>query len=247
MEKPNVKVIYHPGYGFQYVSTKTETSEEDYPCEPAPHKESNMETIEAIDRIRQDLKALNLATFELKEVNRLIERAFRASPAEQADPLAGYSNLTEAISAGEPIDWERLDGLKVQCVNPDVGTLEGKLERRESAASDSPDGWRKSGMDFIYVTALIHSWRDEDGWTLWIEGEVPLHRKTADQLDEGRCFLGKQGADFDPELMIVVGFTEDPKLNKIKPLGEHPGYLEPWQVEVLEEYGIGTFQKPEGK
>ena len=39
MEKPNVKVIYHPGYGFQYVRPKTETFEENHPCEHAPHKE----------------------------------------------------------------------------------------------------------------------------------------------------------------------------------------------------------------
>ena len=62
---------------------------------------------------------------DLPFVKCLIERAFRAGKAEEADPLAGYSNLTAAISAGEPIDWAKLDGKKVQCDNPDVGTNRG--------------------------------------------------------------------------------------------------------------------------
>lgn len=206
--------------------------------------------MEIIDQIHQKLDTLNLATFELKEVNRLIERAFRAGMTrnlEQADPLEGYSNLTEAIKAGDPVDYEKLDGLKVQCVNQDVGGLHWKLVRNKLRPADIPAGWRREDANNLYVTAFVYSWTCSYGWSLWVEGEIPLRRKTADQLDEGRCFLGKKGADFDPELMIVVGFTEDPKLNKIKPMGEHPGYLDPWQVEVLEEYGIGTFQKPEGQ
>ena len=159
--------------------------------------------------------------------------------AERPDPLAGYSNLTAAISAGEPIDWERLDGLKTQCVNHDVGTNRGTLERRESVESDSPDGWWKSGMDFIYVNALIHSWQGEDGWTLWIEGDIPLVRKTADQLEVGIYFLGES------EWELYVGEKIDgSKIVRHVPKMEE-SLFDPSEWVVLEEYG--TFQKPEDK
>lgn len=95
---------------------------------------------------------------------------YEVGKAEQSDPLAGYSNLTSAISAGEPIDYERLDGLKVQCVNSDIDTLRGKLVRDDVWPADSAPGWVVHGMG---ITDII-AWYGEDGWTLWIEGEIPL-------------------------------------------------------------------------
>ena len=164
--------------------------------------------------------------------------------AEQADPLKGYSNLTAAISAGEPIDWEKLDKLKVQCVHPDMGTLRGTLKRRESAESDSPNGWWNGGMDCIYVNALIQAWFDEDGWTLWVEGEVPLPRKTADQLEVGTYFLSK--FEEGMEHLVYVGSRAGSGEKTIYYAPEMTkSYSPPYKWVVLEEYG--TFQKPEGK
>ena len=244
MEKSNVKVMYCPEHGLQFFDTKTETSEGKYPCEHAPHKENNMETIEAIDRIHQDLKALNLATFELKEMNRLIERAFRAGLAEQADPLEGYSNLTAAISAGDPIDWEKLDKLKVQCVKPGVGTLRGTLERNESRTADYHAGWWSKDADSLYRSAFIYGWTGYDGWTLWVEGEIPLIRKTADQLEVGTYFLGELGGrSID---LVYVGRPidfEGKTVHYTPGMDESTATASEWVV--LEEYG--TFQKPEGK
>ena len=175
----------------------------------------------------------------------LVERAYDMGKAD-AKNLDGYSNLTEAISAGEPIDWERLDGLKVQCVRPELGTLHGTLERRESAESDSPDGWWRSGMDYVYVTALIQAWRGEDGWTLWVEGEIPLRRKTADQLEPGTEFYGvlktSEPDGVAPELLLR---TQGHALH----LDDYTiSQMSPRHFEVVSVVGMyGTFQKPEGK
>lgn len=206
-----------------------------------------MEYLEELDKIHQKLATLNLATFESKEVNRLIGRAYRAGLTcniEQADPLAGYSNLTEAISAGEPIDWEELDGKKVQCVKPGVGTLRGTLERDALIAAELPGAWWSGTMD-AYDIALRSGCCGENGWTLWVEGEIPLRRKTADQLPLGMCFEGEyHNSRIELAQVIANGYGN----RLVTDLAEKNigGYREE-EVEVIEEYGIGTFQKPEGK
>lgn len=169
---------------------------------------------------------------------------YEAGKAEQADPLAGFSNLTEAIKAGDPIDYEKLDGLKVQCVNPDVGTIRGTLKRDPDCLPDICGAWWGMSMDDAYINALVDAWHGQSGWTLWVEGEIPLRRKTADQLPVGTYFRGEVPG-YSTRLAYVGGDDSDtekrvhyaPSMEKFRiPASE-------W--EVLEEYG--TFQKPEGK
>ena len=172
----------------------------------------------------------------------LVERAYDMGKAD-AKSLDGYSNLTEAISAGEPIDWERLDGLKVQCVNPDVGTNGGVLKRELGLSAQSPFGWWNTGADISYTTALVRAWDGRDGWTLWVEGEVPLRRKTADQLKRGTYFLGEALVG-GPDLVYVGGRSEASKVIYYAP-EMLKSVIPAADWVVLEEHG--TFQKPEGE
>lgn len=178
-----------------------------------------------------------------------IEEALRVSLVRKPapDPLEGFSNLTEAIKAGEPIDWEKLDGLKVQCVNPDVGTIRGTLERDPEFKANKLSGWWNGRMDHVYTIALSQAWLGRDGWTLWVDGEIPLRRKTADELPLGMCFLGTH-----PEVVggvelrgvVVIGPSEvDKSVIYSNALSRRAAA----EVEVVEEYGIGTFLKSEGK
>ena len=257
MEKPNVKVIYHPGYGFQYVHPKTETSEENHPCEHAPHKENNMEYPEEIYAIRDGGLLVPLLRGSTSSVGwgrrnaynigcaRGYQSGYEAGKAEQADSLEGFSNLTEAIKAGDPIDYEKLDGLNVHCVNPDVGGLHWKLVRNKLRPADIPAGWRREDANNLNVTAFVYSWTGSYGWSLWIEGEIPLVRKTADQLEVGTYFLGELGGrsiDFmyvgrpiDTDKEKTIYYAPD-MLKAVTPASE-------WVV--IEEYG--PFQKPEDK
>lgn len=124
------------------------------------------------------------------------------------DPLEGFSNLTEAIKAGEP-------------------------------------AWWKDDSDRAYIEAFNQAWRGKDGWALWVEGEIPLRRKTADQLEVGTYFLGKAWGD-DPYLAYVGRPLE---IDTVKTIYYAPGMLKAItpasEWVVLEEYG--PFQKPEGK
>ena len=169
---------------------------------------------------------------------------YEAGKAEQPDHLAGYSNLTVAIKDNEPIDWERLDGLNAKCINPGVGIVSGKLKRRESAESDSPNGWWKSGMDYIWVNALTLAWNDEDGWTLWVEGEIPLIRKTADQLEVGTYFRGELPGYMEGEAYVGgEEFGIGKRVHRSPSMIESTVPASEWVV--IEEYG--PFQKPEDK
>ena len=199
--------------------------------------------METTNRVHPKVAKMSLSPADSVEVSSLVGQAFRAGLAEQADPLAGYANLTEAISAGEPIEYEKLDGLKVQCVNPSLGGLRGTLKRNKAYASDHFHGW-DDDMNLIYTRALWHSWLGLHNWTLWVEGEVPLARKTADQLEIGTYFLSK--FEEGMEHLVYVGSRAGSGEKTIYYAPEMTkSYSPPYKWVVLEEYG--TFQKPEGK
>ena len=46
------------------------------------------------------------------------------------------------------------------------------------------------GMSVACITT--NAWHGKDGWALWIEGEVPMRRKTDDQKKVGTYFLGEE-------------------------------------------------------
>ena len=173
------------------------------------------------------------------------QSGYEAGKAEQADSLEGFSNLTEAIKAGDPIDYEKLDGLNVHCVNPDVGGLHWKLVRNKLRPAGIPAGWRREDANNLNVTAFVYSWTGSYGWSLWIEGEIPLVRKTADQLEVGTYFLGKARGD-DPYLAYV---GHPLKIDVVKTVYYAPEMLKAVtpasEWVVIEEYG--PFQKPEDK
>lgn len=213
-------------------------------------KAEQLEYIEPMSSLKSVLSDLEAQGFGNEpNVKKLVERAFRAGLARNlpADPLTGFSNLTAAIKAGAPVDWERLDGLKVQCVNPDVGSLQGTLERYNLRPANISSAWWSGDSNGAYITALDDGWKGEDGWTLWVEGDIPMRRKTADQLAPGTGFLGQWRSSDEPELMVLVQFLGERTYRRVKPMVSPAGYFRPEHVEVIEEYGIGTFQNTEAE
>lgn len=173
---------------------------------------------------------------------------YEAGKAEQSDPLAGYSNLTEAIKAGDPIDYEKLEGRSAKCVHPELPTPLpiGILQVHNESELRTPVGWRKPIDSFGTVRryALMHAWWGDYDWTLWVEGEIPLRRKTADQLKVGTYFLGM--SPNREEFTVYVGEMEacgQVSIHYTPTMIKSPHKASEW--EVLEEYG--TFQKPESK
>ncbi|WP_237236042.1 hypothetical protein [Rothia nasimurium] len=198
---------------------------------------------------------------------RIYDRGYADGQQAQHD-LTGWSNLTEAIKAGERIDWGALDGLEAKCVHSEMGALTIRLDRQEDLdghllhPADEPNAWHEEGSELEGV--IESSWVGNDDWALYIKGELPLRKLTADQLEPGTCFKGKcMGEVRDcllyqgrPAYYEVDGGEVGP-ISELKvvgvnlyPQGSREG-AEPapvnWlasQVEVLEIYGVGTFSKP---
>ena len=201
--------------------------------------------MENIEQILQKLVAVNLPPIESDKVQHLIKHAFEAGKAEKTDPLEGYSNLTEAIESGPPIDWEKLDRLKVQCVKSGVGAVVGITVRNVCFSTREAKGWWATDMDDIYIEAFGSAWNGTGDWTLWIEGEIPLIRKTADQLDYYTYFYGHTPGE--KPVMAYVGGRSEPwsgrRVHYAPGMATSLTRASNWVV--LEEYG--PFQKPEGK
>lgn len=169
---------------------------------------------------------------------------------EASNPLAGWSNLTKAIQAGERIDWEKLDGLEAKCVHPEQGTLTHKLERDGRFPPAKYSAWYKTDCPSIWLEALIKSWPGLGGWSLYIKGDIPLRKQTADQLAPGTCFralyqmrAGTYTYTYTRAQVIQIG----DKTQVACFSGSTPPVIiwrDPADIEVLEVYGVGTFQTP---
>lgn len=183
---------------------------------------------------------------------------------EQTDPLAGFSNLTQAIKDGVRIDWEQLDGRKAKCVHPELGVLTHEMLRYKKCSQDNPGGWIGDESPALWSNAISASWRGHSNWSLWIEGEIPVEHRTADELELWTCFKGRcMGEVRDCVLYrLPPHYNEDPEdrdritaelrvvginlYSKLSCEGASPSPVN-WlaeQVEVIEVYGIGTFQTP---
>lgn len=153
---------------------------------------------------------------------------------EASNPRAGWSNLTDAIKAGERIDWDALDGIEAKCVHPELGVLTYKMERFRHDAPNHYLGWASTST--VWDRAFDLAWQGESGWSLWVKADLPLRKLTADELEPGTCFYGK--------LREVTGtffiFINSAGIKRAYSLA-HSDIYEPEKVEVLEVYGIGTF------
>lgn len=169
---------------------------------------------------------------------------------EASNPRAGWSNLTEAIQAGERVDWERLDGLEAKCVHPELGALTYKMERNIHFSMGSSSGWCASDRPRMWDTALYNSWHGEGGWSLWVKGDLPLRKRTADELEPGTCFRARfkrngtehnykyaQLVNVTPEKQVVICYSHQ----LVSIFNRH---YAPGEVEAIEVYGIATFPAP---
>lgn len=176
----------------------------------------------------------------------IYDRGYADGQQAQHD-LTGWSNLTEAISSGERIDWDALDGLEAKCVHPELGVLTRKMERFRRWPANTFYGWHIRGS-VVWALAFELAWKNS-GWTLWVKGDLPLRKLTADELAPGTCFRARYKKN---------GETHDYAWAQLlKPSGQTPrviffslalttlfGSALPEDVDVVEVYGPGTFQTP---
>lgn len=124
---------------------------------------------------------------------------------EASNPLAGWSNLTEAIKEKVRIDWERLDGVEAKCVHPDMGTLTYTMKRDQPEPANTIHGWN-TRESMVWEWAFELAWQKADGWSLWVKGDLPLRKLTADQLEPGTIFeaILPDEKEFGPATLLRV-------------------------------------------
>ncbi len=135
-----------------------------------------------------------------------------------------WHNFTAAIKAGEPIDFEKLDGRKVRFTDG-RNSVETVLEIDRKHDVKSPLGWNC----FSYHS-LSRSWEGKHDWTLWLDGEIPMKKQTADELPFGTQFFGRE-ANGDEWTFIKVTGNYAQKFNR-------KGNLTASEIEVIEVLGM---------
>lgn len=164
---------------------------------------------------------------------------------EQSDPLDGFSNLTQAIQDGVRIDYSRLDSKLAKIFHGEHGVLLTQLELQEDSSGllihpnlEEPDAWREEGGPLTDL--LDESWLGNFGWSLWVEGDIPLNPPTVDELEPGTGFRGEylNGVCYDYVIYNDRG-------GKKRAICLSTGVREdPTDIDVIEVYGVGTFEAP---
>lgn len=163
--------------------------------------------------------------------------------AAQADPLAGFSNLTKAIQDCVRVDWERLDGVKAKCTHSELGTLSGRLKKRTMWKPSYVGAWR-DGYG-IWSQVISNGWFGKEGWSLWVEGEIPVKTSTADELKPGSVFIGNSPKSTASQMFVVAHHSNPGDPDLVAYRVDNP--VTSWQwaecVEVI-EVKSGGFTSP---
>lgn len=164
--------------------------------------------------------------------------------AKPTDPLAGFSNLTKAIQDGTKIDWEKLDGRTAKCVHPDMGTLTHKLERYKAPNNDpkSLPRWITSAGESTWRQAFYAAWENKEGWSLWVEGEIPVKKRTADEMEPATGFFGRYKSTVADCFVYLNNRGEKCVYDVTNRRSQRPE-----KVEVIQVCGIGTLQPSKEK
>lgn len=159
------------------------------------------------------------------------------------DPLAGFSNLTQAIQDGARIDWERLDGRVAKCIHPELGTLTHKMVRNHMWQSQYFSAWAAGAR--VWGHAFRDSWDGNYGWQLLIEGDIPVKLRTADELKPGSVFIGNSPKSTASQMFVVAHHSNHGDPDLVAYRVDNP--VTSWQwaecVEVI-EVKSGGFTSP---
>ena len=139
----------------------------------------------------------------------------------------------------DDLDYDALEGRKAKLVYVSGGELTFTMRRRIPAQpAHMPSAWTPPLHTW---QALYSGWHGHSGWKLYIQGELPTKRVTADTLEPGTGFAGvaPNGRSYHSLIRIISAQGKSLVLST-----SSIEYFKAKEVEVSEVYGIGTFQKP---
>ena len=125
-----------------------------------------------------------------RQVKVMTEKAYDLGKKHAQADTGDWNNLTKAIAAGEPIDFEKLDGRKVR-MSCETTSIEAKLSRDDEFFPWGANAWNLSNdNDVNHLWGFFDdAWRGKYGWTLWLDGEIPMRKQTAKDLGKGTIFI----------------------------------------------------------
>lgn len=111
------------------------------------------------------------------DFNSLVEYAYSLGyhhgMADKEKPSDQYNSLTKAIKEGQPIDWQKLNRMKARLTHDSLGTITSTL-----FLSGDWRPYTAYGLNLLEGDVLWRALRSAvygvDGWTLWVEGPIPL-------------------------------------------------------------------------
>lgn len=163
----------------------------------------------------------------------------------EGDPISGLFSLTEALKKGVSINMHELDGRMATCLHPEFGVLQNRLDFYSLFLDDDEGNWYLRTINDTWTHALNLALTGDNGWALWIEGPMPIVKKTADELPVGTCFKAlhpKDGITATHDMAQTVRID-----GKVQVFCHWEGFVgivaqyDPAKVEVLEVYGVGQF------
>lgn len=149
-------------------------------------------------------KAIKLDEPEWNYIIEVIENAYgvgvRGNPLPCV-PMHGFSSLSRAYHEGLAIDWSKLDGRVARVVRKSSRWyLEYRLHRNPAYPQHKIFGWI-SNSDSAVGNILNNALVCDNGTELFINGEVPIKRETADKLAAGTFFTGYRNGESPSEFV----------------------------------------------
>ena len=152
------------------------------------------------------------------------------------DENAGWT----LFKPSDGLDYEALDGREAKLVHRDGVEVTLTMRRDTSSVqpASAPPAWDASDC---LVAAFFAAWRGQSGWKLYIKGDLPTKRVTADTLEFSTCFAGVlPSGKSESKLICIMGHDGNSLTYSIAGNASFSSS----EVKVTEVYGIGTFQKP---
>lgn len=136
--------------------------------------------------------------WRMKAVLDSLERAYDLGKKHAQVDTGDWHNLTKAIADGEPIDFEKLNGRKMRMMHEDGRDIRGyKMCIRYQGKLDEIVGWFTDKCISGHRPVEFElAWAGRRGWTLWLDGEIPMKKQTAEQLPFGTSFKDSHGYEY---------------------------------------------------
>ncbi|WP_237220412.1 hypothetical protein [Rothia nasimurium] len=177
---------------------------------------------------------------------------------EHLEPGALWTRLNRSHPAWGRIDWVALYKRPATLIHStSMSVIATEVASKGPYSVSYDDGPRETpahqALLLKALPTMTHSslhgatqaaLEDRDGWALYVLGQLPLRKLTADELAPGTCFRGKHPDVHDGAALNCIVVEQPNSMPKMVIYTNPITNQRASEVEVVEVYGVGTFQTP---